>query len=608
MAETDFEKLKGDKKIPARILWKRSFHYLKKEIPSLIIALIFVLINVAFDIVFPKIIEAITNLLAKINNPSEVTDTITKTILDMVGEQPLTVISILAGSYLVMALVGQLFVYAEAMILTKAGQRIVYRLRMDVFEHIENMSQNQLNDMPVGSLVTRVANYTTSISDLFTKVLVNLVRNSVTIIAVFAIMMVMSPTLGLIMTVFVVIIFIASFFFRKVVREIFTKERKYISDMNTFLNENMSGMKIVQMFNQQDRKRIEFREKNETLRKQRYKLNIAFAMYRPFISFLYTFAIAVTFYMGMQLMLLPGTVLAFYLYLSKFFNPVQNIADQLNEIQRAMTACERLFNLLDVAPEVVDKENAIKIDTFKGKIEFRHVWFAYEEENWILKDVSFVIEPRQTVAFVGATGAGKTTILSLIVRNYEVQKGEILIDDININDIEIKSLRKAIGQMLQDVFLFSGTIKSNITLHDESYSDEEVHEVCKYVNADSFIDKMDKGLEEMVIERGENLSQGQRQLLSFARTVLAKPQILILDEATANIDTETEVLIQESLEKIKNIGTMLVVAHRLSTIQKSDQIVVLQHGEVIEIGNHQELLKKKGFYYRLYQLQLKHED
>ena len=608
MAETDFEKLKGDKKIPATILWKRAFHYLKKEFPSLIIALIFVLINVVFDILFPKIIEAITNLLAKINNPADVTDKVTKTILDMVGEQPMTVISILAASYLVMALVGQAFVYAEAMILTKAGQRIVYRLRMDVFEHIENMSQNQLNDMPVGSLVTRVANYTTSISDLFTKVLVNLVRNSVTIIAVFAIMMVMSPTLGLIMTVFVVIIFIASFFFRRVVREIFTKERKYISDMNTFLNENMSGMKIVQLFNQQDRKRLEFKEKNETLRKQRYKLNIAFAMYRPFISFLYTFAIAVTFYMGMQLMLLPGTVLAIYLYLSKFFNPVQNIADQLNEIQRAMTACERLFNLLDVEPEVVDKPDAIKMETFKGKIEFRHVWFAYEEENWILKDVSFVIEPRQTVAFVGATGAGKTTILSLIVRNYEVQKGEILIDDININDIEIKSLRKAIGQMLQDVFLFSGTIKSNITLHDESYSDEEVHEVCKYVNADSFIDKMDKGLEEMVIERGENLSQGQRQLLSFARTVLAKPQILILDEATANIDTETEVLIQESLEKIKNIGTMLVVAHRLSTIQKSDQIVVLQHGEVIEIGNHQELLKKKGFYYRLYQLQLQHNE
>ena len=608
MAETDFEKLKGDKKIPAKILYKRAFHYLKTELPSIIISLILVLLNVAFDVLLPKVMEAVTNLLATIDAPGEATDQMTVTILSFVGEKPLVVIAILAGGYITLSIAGLIFMYLEAMILTKAGQRIVYKLRMDVYAHIENMSQNQLNDMPVGSLVTRVANYTTSISDLFTKVLVNLIRNSLTIVLVFVVMMTMSPTLGLIMTVFVVVIFVASFFFRKVVREIFTKERKYISDMNTFLNENMSGMKIVQLFNQQERKKAEFKEKNETLRKQRYKLNIAFAMYRPFISFLYFLAIAIIFFMGMQLTLLPGTVLAFYIYLSRFFNPVQNIADQLNEIQRAMTACERLFNLLDVAPEVVDKENAIKIENFKGKIEFKHVWFAYEEENWILKDVSFVIEPKQTVAFVGATGAGKTTILSLIVRNYEIQKGEILIDDININDIEIKSLRKAIGQMLQDVFLFSGTVRSNITLHDESYSDDEINEVCKYVNADSFINKMDKGLDEMVIERGENLSQGQRQLLSFARTVLAKPQILILDEATANIDTETEVLIQESLEKIKNIGTMLVVAHRLSTIQKSDQIVVLQHGEVIEIGNHQELLKKKGFYYRLYQLQLQHNE
>ncbi len=608
MAETDFEKLKGDKKIPSRILYKRAFNYFKKELPSLIIALLLVLTNVAFDIALPKVIQATTNLLAVVNDPAAVEDTIAKTLVELVGEKPLVIFGLLIGGYLAIALVGQALVFLESIILSKAGQRIVYRLRMDVFEHIENMSQNQLNDMPVGSLVTRVANYTTSISDLFTKVLISLVRNALTIVAVFIMMMVMSYQLGLIMTAFVVVIFFASFFFRKVVREIFTKERQYISDMNTFLNENMSGMKIVQMFNQQQRKKAEFSEKNETLRKQRYKLNIAFAMYRPFISFLYFFAIAVTFYMSIQIPLDAGTVLAFYLYLSRFFNPVQNIADQLNEIQRATTACERLFNLLDVAPEVVDKPDAIKMEKFNGKIEFRNVWFAYEEENWILKDVSFVIEPRQTVAFVGATGAGKTTILSLIVRNYEVQKGEILIDDININDIEIKSLRRAIGQMLQDVFLFTGTIRSNITLHDESYSDEEIHEVCKYVNADSFINKMEKGLDEKVIERGENLSQGQRQLLSFARTVLAKPQILILDEATANIDTETEVLIQESLEKIKNIGTMLVVAHRLSTIQKSDQIVVLQHGEVIEIGNHQELLKKKGFYYRLYRLQLQHED
>ena len=590
MATTDFEKLKGDKKIPTHILYSRAFHYLKKETWALILSLIMILINVGIDIYLPNLIGDITNELSNVTNKT------------------LTYIGMFAGGYLALAVFGQSFMLLESIILNKAGQRIVYRLRMDVYEHILNMSQNQLNDMPVGSLVTRVANYTTSISDLFTKVIVNLIRNSLTIAGVFTIMMILSPTLGGILSIFVVIIFIVSFIFRYFVRKIFSKERQYISDMNTFLNENLSGMNIVQLFKQQNRKNNEFCEKNETLRKQRYKLNIAFAMYRPFITFLYFFAVAITFFMGMRLALLPGTIIAFYMYLSKFFNPVQNIADQLNEIQRSMTACERLFNLLDVKPEAVDKENAIHIDNFKGKIEFRNVWFAYEEENWILKDVSFVIEPKQTVAFVGATGAGKTTILSLIVRNYVVQKGEILIDDININDIEIKSLRKAIGQMLQDVFLFSGTVKSNITLHDDSYSDEEVMDVCRYVNADTFINADEKGLEKQIIERGENLSQGQRQLLSFARTVLHKPQILILDEATANIDTETEVLIQESLEKIKNIGTMLVVAHRLSTIQKSDQIVVLQHGEIMEIGNHQELLKKKGFYYRLYQLQLKHNE
>ena len=590
MAVTDFEKLKGDKKIPTRILWSRALHYLKKEFWAIFISLILMLINVAIDIYLPNLIGDITNELSNVTNKT------------------LTYIGMFAGGYLALAVIGQSFMLLEAVILNKAGQRIVYRLRMDVYEHILNMSQNQLNDMPVGSLVTRVANYTTSISDLFTKVIVNLVRNFLTIIGVFTIMLILSPTLGGVLSAFVVVIFIVSFVFRYFVRKIFSKERQYISDMNTFLNENMAGMNIVQLFKQQKRKNDEFCVKNETLRKQRYKLNIAFAMYRPFITFLYFFAVAITFLVGMKLALLPGTIIAFYMYLSKFFNPVQNIADQLNEIQKSMTACERLFNLLDVKPEVLDKENAIKIEKFNGKIEFRNVWFAYEEENWILKDVSFVIQPKQTVAFVGATGAGKTTILSLIVRNYEVQKGEILIDDININDIELKSLRKAIGQMLQDVFLFSGTVKSNITLHDDSYSDEEVMEVCKYVNADGFINSDEKGLEKPIIERGENLSQGQRQLLSFARTVLHKPQILILDEATANIDTETEVLIQESLEKIKNIGTMLVVAHRLSTIQKSDQIVVLQHGEIVEIGNHQELLKKKGFYYRLYQLQLQHNE
>ena len=580
----DIMKLKGDKKIPLKVMMKRTWKYVKPELWSLIIASILILINVGIDIALPLFMSTLTNNLNSV-------------------DRSLKVVIFIAVGYFSLSLISFIFTYIESMILQKAGQRIVYKLRVEVFEHIENMSQNQFNEMPVGSLVTRVVSYTSSLSELFTSILVNLAKNIVTIVGVYGIMYYISWKLALIMLIFVVVVFAISFFFSRIIHKIFAQERRYISDLNTFLNENLSGMKIIQIFNQEKRKKQEFGVKNNKLRKARYRVLIAFGLYRPLISFLYFLAIAVTFNFALTTIISAGSVVAFYLYLSKFFNPIQNIADQLNGIQRAVTASERLFNLLDVEPEVLDEPDAIEIDHLEGRIEFKNVWFAYNKDQWILKDVSFVIEPKQTCAFVGATGAGKTTILGLIVRNYEIQKGQILIDGIDIKHIKIKSLRRAIGQMLQDVFLFSGNIKNNITLHDESFSDEEVKQACSYVNADKFIKKLPKQYEEEVIERGENFSQGQRQLLSFARTVLHKPQILILDEATANIDTETEVLIQESLEKIKNIGTMLIVAHRLSTIQKADQIIVLQHGEIIERGTHQQLLKNHGYYYKLYKLQ-----
>ena len=587
MAE-DNEKLFGDKKIPMKVMLKRLMHYILPEWKSFALAFLLIIINVGIDVALPLFLSYMTDELGLLN-PS------------------LRFLLALSGGFFALSFISQIIIYFESMILQKTGQRIVYKLRMEVFEHIENMSQNQFNIMPVGSLVTRVANYTTSMSDLFTNVVVSLLRNSLTIIGVYGIMFYLSWKLSLVLLSFVVVVFIASFIFRMIITKIWRKERQLTSDLNTFLNENLSGMKIIQIFNQEKRKEGEFNEKNVQLRKTKFKAVLAFASYRPFINFLYFGALAVTFFVGVKLDLTAGEIVAFYLYLSRFFNPVQNIADQLNQIQKATTSSERLFNLLDVQPESLDKPNPIHVDHFVGKIEFRNVWFAYEKDEWILKDVSFVIEPKQTVAFVGATGAGKTTILSLIVRNYEIQKGQIFIDDIDIADIEIKSLRKAVGQMLQDVFLFTGTVRTNITLHDESFTDEEINKVCEYVNADKFINKLDKGLDEEVVERGENFSQGQRQLLSFARTVLHKPQILILDEATANIDTETEKLIQESLEKMKSIGTMLVVAHRLSTIQNANQIIVLQNGEVIETGTHQSLLRQKGYYYKLYLLQF-HND
>ncbi len=580
----ELEKLKGDVKLPLGVIIRRTLHYISSEKGGFILSLLLLLLNVVLDSISPLFTSKITDELVR----------------DNINIRLILNLAIL--SFVIMC-INQFFLYTESMILQNCGQRIIYRLRREIFEHIENMSLNQFNEMPVGSLVTRVTSYTASMSDLFTGVLVRILRDMTTLVGVYVIMFFISPSLSFAMLGVVALVFFISYFFSKTVREIFRKERACISDVNTFLSENLAGMKLTQVFNQEGTKEEQFNEKNEALRKQRFNVIKAFGVYRPLISFIYNCSIALCFAGGVVLHLSAGEIVAFYMYLSKFFHPIQNLADQLNALQKALTASERIFNLLDVKPDVIDREDALEIDHFEGKIEFKNVWFAYTDENWILKDVSFVIEPKQTCAFVGATGAGKTTILSLIVRNYEVQKGEILIDGININNIRISCLRKAIGQMLQDVFLFSGTIRDNITLHDDTFTEDEIHEACVYVNADSFIDRLPKGIDEEIIEKGENLSQGQRQLLSFARTVIHKPQILILDEATANIDTETEVLIQQSLEKMKSIGTMLVVAHRLSTIQHADQIIVLQNGEIVERGNHQQLLKNRGYYYKLYQLQ-----
>ncbi|MBQ3963421.1 MAG: ABC transporter ATP-binding protein [Erysipelotrichaceae bacterium] len=563
----ELEKLKGDVKLPLRVIIKRTLKYISSEKGGFILSLLLLGLNVVLDSISPLFTSRITDELVQDNINI-------KLILNLV---------LLSFA---LTCINQAFLYLNARTLQNSGQRIIYRLRREIFEHIENMSLNQFDEMPVGSLVTRVTSYTASMSDLFTGVLVRILRDITTLVGVYVIMFVISPSLATSLLGVIAVVFAISYVFSKIVRGFFRKERACISDINTFLNENLAGMKLTQVFNQEKTKEEQFLEKNEALRKQRFNVIKAFGVYRPLISFIYTCSIALCFAQGIRLGLSAGEIVAFYLYLSKFFNPIQNLADQLNALQKALTASERIFNLLDVKPDVLDKPDAIKIDRFEGRIEFKNVWFAYKDDNWILKDVSFVIEPKQTCAFVGATGAGKTTILSLIVRNYEVQKGEILIDGININDIEISSLRRAIGQMLQDVFLFSGTIKDNITLHDDSFTQEEVEDACRYVSADTFIERLPDKYEEEIIEKGENLSQGQRQLLSFARTVIHKPQILILDEATANIDTETEVLIQQSLEKMKSIGTMLVVAHRLSTIQHADQIIVLQNGRIVEKGDH----------------------
>ena len=517
--------------------------------------------------------------------------------------------------YFGITLVASVTGYFQQIILQKAGQHIVYDIREEVFNHMEDQSIEYLNNQPTGVLVTRITNDTNTLSEMYTSVLVNMSRDILMVFGIVSAMLYMNMKLvgdmklSLAIITVIPVLLISSYLFRRVSRKIYREVRKNLARTNAFLSEHLSGMKIVQIFGQEEEKMEQFAEINKDLRKTQLQQILAFAFFRPTIYFLHIGATVILFlYGGFQVIdgVLPiYLIITLKMYVDRLFEPIQMLAEQLNILQSALASSERIFGILDTKESIPQIENPLVIDEMKGKIEFRNVWFSYLENEWILKDVSFTVEPGQSFAFVGATGAGKTTILKLITRDYDIQKGQILVDGVDVKDISLYSLRKHIGVMLQDVFMFSGTIESNIKLKDDSISQSEMEEACEYVNATHFIDQLPKGYKEEVNERGMNYSQGQRQLLSFARTLVHKPSVIILDEATANIDTETEQLIQDSLNKMMTIGTMLIVAHRLSTIQHVDKIVVLHKGEINEIGSHQELLKKRGMYHNLYQIQYK---
>lgn len=515
--------------------------------------------------------------------------------------------------YASILIVSLICTYIQAIVLQKTGQAILSNIREDLFVHIESLSHDQLNQIPVGKLVTRVTNDTNAISMMFTNILVNLIKNCFIVVGVLVAMLSLNYELTLMVLCFVPFIVLFTVIFRKFSRRAYRKVKDGTTDINTYLSENLSGIKITQIFNRENEKMADFKARSKSIGRAKRNEIFVFGIFRPMVYMLYVSSVLCLFYLGSRgyidgteflgQTLTGATVVTFYMYISKFFNPIQSLAEQFNWLQSAFASAEKIFTIFDMKPEVVDSDDAIELDDVKGKIEFRDVWFAYVPGEWVLKGVSFHVSPRETVAFVGSTGSGKSTILSLICRNYDIQKGEILIDGIDIRKIKISSLRRHFGQMLQDVFLFSGTIRSNIVLRNDDIPDSEIQQACAYVNADSFINKLDNGLDEVVRERGNNFSAGQRQLLSFARTIIHKPSVMILDEATANIDTETELLIQDSLEKMMNIGTMLIVAHRLSTIQHADNIILLSHGKIVESGTHHELLGLKGKYYKLYTLQ-----
>ena len=560
---------------------------------SFALTLVIMLLSVGYDILSPLLIGDIQALVK--------------------GDFQLRDLYVRVAVYGGILLVSLVCTYLQAMILQKTGQKILSKIRLDVFTHIEGLSHEQLNNIPVGKLVTRVSNDPNSISYMFTNILVTLIKNIMVIVGVLGAMLILNYALTLMVLCFVPFVVLFTVIFRKFSRKVHRSVSDATTDVNTYLSENLSGMKVTQIFNQEDRKLEEFLGKSRKLRQAKHARMYVFGIFRPMVYMLYISTVMCLFYFGakghIQNTTFLGQVItseimvAFYMYISKFFNPIQTLAEQFDMLQRSFAAAEKIFTIMDMAHEIVDEEDAIELETIRGEIEFKDVWFAYKPGEWVLKGVSFHVQPKQTVAFVGSTGSGKTTILSLICRNYDIQKGRILIDGIDIRKIKIASLRRHFGQMLQDVFLFSGDIRSNILLRSEDISDEAVWQACCYVNADKFISKLENGLDEVVRERGNNFSAGQRQLLSFARTIVHKPGVMILDEATANIDTETELLIQDSLEKMKNIGTMLIVAHRLSTIQHADNIILLSRGQVQEQGTHQQLLQQKGRYYRLYTLQ-----
>ncbi len=510
--------------------------------------------------------------------------------------------------YLCVLLVLFVFNRAQYLMLQTMGQKIIYRVRQEVFEHILSLTMRFFDNTPVGKLVTRVTNDVEALNEMYSNILVKLFRNICMVFGIAVMMLVLNVRMALYSFVLVPFVIVLTWLFKNISRKAYQLTKTRVTALNTFLSENISGMRLIQIFVREKEKHRDFCARSRELYQANFRELMVFAIFRPSIVFCYSAALVIVLIAGgnevLRGTISMGTLYVFINYVKSFFQPIQDLAEQLSTLQSAVASAEKICTILDVKPLIQDPEKPVELTDIKGRIEFQNVWFAYDGENYVLRDVSFVIEPGMSVAFVGATGAGKSSILNLIGRYYDIQKGRILIDGVDIRDLDRKKLRAAIGQVQQDVFIFTGDVRSNIRLRDEEISDEAVREAAKYVNADRFIDGLEHGYEEEVAERGATFSAGQRQLLSFARTLAHNPRILILDEATANIDTETEQWIQDGLAKLMQGRTTILVAHRLSTIQHADKIIVMHKGKIRESGTHRELLEQNGIYKKLYELQL----
>lgn len=513
-----------------------------------------------------------------------------------------------AIKYAVVLALSFAFNIAQTWILQKTGQNIILQMRKDLYRHIQSLGSRYFDITPVGKLVTRVTNDVEALNEMYSGILVQLFRNIVKIVGLAGVMLVLDVRLAAISFVLMPLVIGLTVLCQKIARNIYRLYRTRLTDINTFLSEHLSGMKIIQIFGRQERKFEEFHDKNTKLYKAFYREMLMYAVFRPLIYILSILSLMIVLWFGSRNVfdeiISVGTLYIFSNYIRSFFDPIQELAEQFSTLQSSIASAEKIFTVMDEDEFIPEVENPKQPDKITGKIEFDHVWFAYDGENYVLKDVSFVINPGEKVAFVGATGAGKSSILNLIGRYYDIQEGHIYIDGIDIRQLSKKQLRSAIGQMQQDVFIFEGDVAYNIRLNDNDITDEQVKEAAEYVNASHFIEKLPQGYHEPVTERGATFSAGERQLLSFARTLAHNPSILVMDEATANIDTETEILIQEALEKLMDGRTTIMVAHRLSTIQHADCIMVMHKGRICERGTHRELLEQDGIYRKLYELQI----
>lgn len=513
-----------------------------------------------------------------------------------------------AIKYAVVLALSFAFNIAQTWILQKTGQNIILQMRKDLYRHIQSLGSRYFDITPVGKLVTRVTNDVEALNEMYSGILVQLFRNIVKIVGLAGVMLVLDVRLAAISFVLMPLVIGLTVLCQKIARNIYRLYRTRLTDINTFLSEHLSGMKIIQIFGRQERKFEEFHDKNTKLYKAFYREMLMYAVFRPLIYILSILSLMIVLWFGSRNVfdeiISVGTLYIFSNYIRSFFDPIQELAEQFSTLQSSIASAEKIFTVMDEDEFIPEVENPKQPDKIIGKIEFDHVWFAYDGENYVLKDVSFVINPGEKVAFVGATGAGKSSILNLIGRYYDIQKGHIYIDGIDIRQLSKKQLRSAIGQMQQDVFIFEGDVAYNIRLNDDDITDAQVKAAAEYVNASHFIEKLSQGYHEPVTERGATFSAGERQLLSFARTLAHNPSILVMDEATANIDTETEILIQEALEKLMDGRTTIMVAHRLSTIQHADCIMVMHKGRICERGTHRELLEQDGIYRKLYELQI----